>query len=83
MITGDTGSNIVLDVHNDTVLVCRKCYLHPDQLVAALLPKQASADPIEWKEVTQCENIDLLENMKYEYLDLEQDTQDEVSKYKP
>ncbi|GLV34314.1 uncharacterized protein CBL_00242 [Carabus blaptoides fortunei] len=81
LITGGNDSNVVLDVHNDTVLVCRKNYLHPDQLVAALVPEKGKENNIEWKELTECENIDLLENMTYEYLDLEQDTQDEVKKF--
>lgn len=75
------GSLILLDVKDDLILACKTSFFVPDTLVAAKLPPQGSESAIEWKNVSSVNAVEGLENYVCEYLDLQQNTGEDVSKY--
>lgn len=75
------GSLIILDVLDDKVLVNRRNFLKQDVLAIGELPSKNSEATITWIELTTNQTISGLENSTYEYLDLTQSGNDNVSKY--
>ncbi|RZC35335.1 acylamino-acid-releasing enzyme, partial [Asbolus verrucosus] len=77
----NNGSQVVLDVVNDVILVNRRNYLMPDKLAICKLPPKESEVPLNWIELTTSNVIPGLENCIYEYLDLSQKTDDSVKTF--
>ena len=75
------GSQIVLDVVNDIILVNRRNYLKPDKLAISKLPPKESEESLNWVELTTSQVVEGFENCVYEYLDLHQSTDDSVSTF--
>lgn len=64
------GSQIVLDVKNDVVLVNRRNFLIPDRLAIGRLPGKGEEHSIIFKEVTTPIEIEGFNKLTYHYLDL-------------
>ncbi|EFA09948.1 acylamino-acid-releasing enzyme [Tribolium castaneum] len=77
----EDGSQIVLDVCNDVILVSRRNYLMQDKLAICKLPPKESEVPLNWTELTTSSTPEGLENCIYEYLDLVQDGSDSVKTF--
>lgn len=78
-----SGSQIVLDVHDDIVLVNRRNFLFPDKLAVGRLPPKGQETSIVFEEIITSEKITYLEDYTYEYLELkyDQSTKDAVGRY--
>lgn len=61
---------IALDVVDDIIVVSRRNFLTPDQLVIARVPAKGQEQSIEFKEITQPTEIDGFSNFTFHYLDL-------------
>lgn len=72
----------MLDVHDDVILVVRRNAINPDKLSIANLPAKGQENSIVWKDLTQSQYIESLQNCTYQYMELMQDSNDEVSKYR-
>lgn len=72
------GSQLILDVFEDKLIVCRKNYCRADQCVMGVLPAQGKEQFIEWTDVTSVQSIELLKDIKYEYLEFKHDTDHDI-----
>ncbi|KAH0814416.1 hypothetical protein GEV33_008374 [Tenebrio molitor] len=80
-LTYNNGSQLVLDVDNDLVLVNRRNYLMQDKLALCKLPPKESEVPLNWTELTISSVVEGLENCSFEYLNLSQDADDGVKTF--
>ncbi|KAG5879727.1 hypothetical protein JTB14_023041 [Gonioctena quinquepunctata] len=64
------GSQVILDVSNDTVLAVQRNFLKPDKLIIGKLPEIGSESNIIWNDLTDSETVSGLEHCTYRYLDL-------------
>lgn len=80
-LTYNNGSQVVLDVDNDLVLVNRRNYLMQDKLAVCKLPPKESEVPLNWTELTISSVVEGLENCSFEYLNLSQDADDGVKTF--
>lgn len=79
-LTFSEGSQIVLDVYQDIILVNRRNFLLQDKLAICKLPSKDEEVPLKWIELTQNRPIKNLEGCIYDYLDLNHENDDSVSK---
>lgn len=75
------GSQVLLDVHNDMIVVSRRNALMPDVLAIGKLPASGQEAEIQWMELTEINSIDGLENCMYKYFTLKQDTSNAVQEF--
>lgn len=75
------GSQIVLDVHNDMIVVSRRNALMPDVLAIGKLPPSGQEAEIQWTELTEVKTIEGLENCFYKYFNLKQDLPNTVQEF--
>lgn len=70
METNSEGSQVVLDVFNDIVLINRRSFLTPDRLALGVLPAKGKESTTKFHDLTETSAIESLQDLKYEYLDL-------------
>lgn len=75
------GSHQILDVFQDTLLICRNNYCYHDQCLAVKLHSEGCENNIECIEITKKNPVQELKDITYEYLDLQHDNNDEISSY--
>lgn len=62
------------------MLMNRRSFLTPDVLCIGKLPAEGNESNMQWTEVTETNIPEQLVNSTYEYLEIKQDSSDEISK---
>lgn len=75
------GSQTLLDVKDDLVLVSRRNFLYHDVLALGKLPEVGKENEISFVELTESKKIPLLENCTYEDITLTHDNEDVVKTF--
>ena len=74
------GSQVILDVHNDMILVNQKTFFKQDTLAIGKLPRKGFENAIVWKELTESHVVEGSEKFTYSYIDITHNNDDDVSK---
>ncbi|KAK5645235.1 hypothetical protein RI129_006535 [Pyrocoelia pectoralis] len=75
------GSQIALDVLNDTIIFNHRNFFSSDKLAIGRLPELGGEESIDVIDVTEGIKVDYAENFTYEYLDLQHNTQETVNSF--
>lgn len=74
------GSQVALDVHNDTILVNRRNYFVPDKLAIAHIPNKGKEHSIKFEDLTISEPLKFAGDYMFTYMDLQHDSTEVVGK---
>lgn len=66
----EAGSQTVLDVFDDIVLLNRQSFLVPDKLVIGRLPGKGEEASTEWTEISVPNVVTGFEGLTYHYMEL-------------
>lgn len=77
----ENGSQTVLDVFQNLVLLNRQNFLYPDRLVIGKLPDKGEETSIEWTDITTVELLPEFHGLMFHYMELTApDAEEEISK---
>lgn len=77
----EDGSQIVLDVFDDNVLINRRNFFQQDVLLKGVLPASGQENTMSLEQVSVTNVPDSLKDKKFEYMDLSHANNDEVGQF--